>query len=221
MASIVALSFQPAHAQSWSLIDAKYSDKAWAVHETFDKVTTDSMEALDLDWSGVGGTLLSETILKKSYKPGTKGNFLSISGWATRLGIVTIDLSDRPVNYYGFRWGSLDFFNTVSFYSGGKLILSVTGDQVEDRYEGVNIGYFGVLPGKKGPITKVVMESSRSSFETDNHAVRFAPVASSIEFSVQAPALAVPEPATYGMFLAGLGLVGVVTARRRRAKQLT
>lgn len=217
VAATLVLCGPAAHAQNWSLADAKYSDKTWAVHETFDNVATDSMEALDLKWSGVRVSLLDETIPKKAYKPGTKGNYLNITGWVGQTGVATIDLSATPVNYYGFRWGSLDFFNTVSFYSGNTLLLSVTGDQVEKRYDGANNGYFSLLPGKGRVITKVVMESTRNSFETDNHAVRFAPVGGSSLPSVQAPALAVPEPATYGMLLAGIGVVGVAAARRRRA----
>ena len=126
--------------------------------------------------------------------------------------MLTVDLSASAADYYGFRWGSIDFYNTVSFYDGDTLLLSLTGTQVKDASPGLTAGYFNVYAGTGESITRVVLESSRSSLESDNHAVRF--MAQSL--APYAPIASVPEPSTYALLLAGLGLVGFAARRSRR-----
>jgi len=68
------------------------------------------------------------------------------------------------------------------------------GDQSYSRY-------FNLFAGSGEVITRVEFLSNTNAFETDNHAFLAAPV---------------PEPETYAMMLAGLGLMGAIVRRRKR-----
>ncbi len=129
--------------------------------------------------------------------PGSTGNHWSVG--PSTPGVV--NLSGGGASYYGFLWGSPDAYNTVSFYSGATLLGAFTGAAVYPPANGdQSIGrYFNFFADTGAPVTKVVFQSSGYALETDNHSV-----------------VAVPEPETYAMMLAGLGLLGAA-ARRKAA----
>jgi len=105
-------------------------------------------------------------------------------------------------DYFGLYWGSIDGYNTISFYLGATLVESFSGAPVvgllqdggqtswaSSRY--INFNFVNAT------FDKVLLISGSNAFETDNHAFR---------------KTSVPEPAT--LFLMGLGLFGLVAARR-------
>jgi hypothetical protein len=120
---------------------------------------------------------------------------------------VTITFNE-DVNYFGFYASSLDPFNTISFYEGNSLRLTMTGSAiitaaggtVRDAY--VNI--FALAPADN--FNKVVLASSQAAFETDNHSFR----AADGRFDGQ-----VPESSTFGLS-AGAALSLLARFRRRR-----
>lgn len=137
--------------------------------------------------------------------PGSSDNFWSIGSSPVAQqgpGIVTFS---TPVSYFGFLWGSPDSYNHVSFYDGTQLLATFDGSAIKVPPNGdqTYARYFNAFASSGEVITKVVFTSTTNAFETDNHAF----------------ISAVPEPETYAMLLAGLGLLGF--AARRRKQQLT
>jgi hypothetical protein len=114
---------------------------------------------------------------------------------------VTLQLPGLE-RYFGLLWGSIDNYNTLSFYKGATLVGSFTGSDITaspSGDQGVNgTLYVNVDATAGSTFDRVVATSSQYAFEFDN--VAFDPC----------PA---PEPLNLGVF--GTGLLGLVVARRR------
>jgi len=138
--------------------------------------------------------------------PGSVGNFLSVGTSGGQSGPIIVDLAVAPADYYGFLWGSPDRYNSVEFYDDETLLKSLSGADVfanpnpANGFQGAfsNGQYFNAFAGNAEQITRVVFRSTGNAFETDNHAV-----------------MAVPEPGSYALMLAGLGVMGFVAKRRK------
>lgn len=128
---------------------------------------------------------------------GSTGNF-----WGIQPGQIGTITFARGVSYFGLLWGSPDYagWNDLTFYSGNTVIATFNGTVTQLDKNWANTKYFNF--STSGPlITKVTLTANRPAFEVDN--VAFA-----------AP---VPEPETYAMLLAGLGLMGFMARRRKNA----
>jgi len=130
------------------------------------------------------------------------GNFLSAGPTTTEPSIVTFD---SALDYISFLWGSPDLYNGLTIvttsgnfaFTAAGLGFSVTnGDQSFSQY-------VEFVADAGTDITGLIFANSPSidAFEVAN-------------FSVTA---VIPEPETYVLMLAGLGAVGFLSRRRRRA----
>ena len=102
-----------------------------------------------------------------------------------------------PTRYMGLLWGSVDTYNTLTFFNGGTQVGQFTGADVTAAANGNQgaDGTFYVNINLSDSFTSVVATSSAYAFEFDNVAISANP-------------LKVPEPGTVGVFLLGLLLVG-------------
>lgn len=89
---------------------------------------------------------------------------------STGTGSVILQFNSAQ-NYFGMLWGSVDSYNTLSFYNGTSLVGSFTGTQIWANANGdqgqqgtfyVNFNDLG------GAFNKVVASSSQNAFELDN-----------------------------------------------------
>ena len=129
---------------------------------------------------------------------GSTGNYWSIQGGQS--GTVSFA---TPLSYYGFLWGSPDAlgWNSVTFYNGSESLGTFSGTLVAASNAWGNSGYFNVSTTDGSKITSISFTANQNAFETDNHSF----------------ITAVPEPETYVLMLAGLGLLGVMARRKKAA----
>jgi hypothetical protein len=121
---------------------------------------------------------------------------------STGKGQVILDLPGQAL-YFGLLWGSVDNYNTLSFYDGVNLVGSLTGLNVNasaNGNQGVN-GTFYVNITSTIAFDRVIASSSQYAFEFDNVAYK-----------------TVPEPGTLGLFGLALLVGGLSSWRRIRAK---
>ncbi|MGY3448533.1 Npun_F0296 family exosortase-dependent surface protein [Bradyrhizobium sp. USDA 4353] len=96
-----------------------------------------------------------------------KTNYLSIGNHAQET--ITFD---SVKNSFGLYWGSVDSYNSISFYNGTKLVASYTGSDVAPLLANggqaslASNGYVEFLG--LSPFNKVVLASSQNAFEIDN-----------------------------------------------------
>lgn len=132
---------------------------------------------------------------------GTEGDnpYLTVPN-PDRSGTAILTLGETA-NYFGLYWGSIDSYNTISFFLAGVLVDSFTGSDIAPPADGNQLAsatnrfinfFFGDLR-----FDEVQLESDNYAFESDNHAYA-----------------TVSEPGT--LALLGIALTGLVMARRRK-----
>lgn len=164
--------------------------------------------ALLWTWTGSGEVVTGNVSGKYSAPAGVSG-IKDISKYITvpdpdggNTGSIKVTNLGGVYNYFGLWWGSVDTYNTLTFYNGTEQVESFTGLSITDPANGnqtaastnlyVNFLYLPLFDSFK-------MSSTNFAFEADNIAIA-----------------QVPEPAS--MLLFGLGLLGLAGLRRRFKK---
>jgi hypothetical protein len=135
--------------------------------------------------------------------PGDTTDFFSVGTTDGQIPSSTITFGGSGISYFGFYMGSPDTWNSITFHTSAAMRPSpaarwrAAGVAVDgNQGVGFYMNFYSAMP-----ITKVTFSATQNAFESDNHSY----------------IAAVPEPSTYAMLLAGIGLVGVAARRRRQA----
>jgi len=132
--------------------------------------------------------------------------FFSVGATHGQPSTSGVTFGGNGVSYFGYYMGSPDSYNIVTLYHGNTVLGTYNGGDMATAASHMangdqGVGFFVNYNTTGGDtITRVTFSSNTDAFETDNHAYVMAPV---------------PEPETYAMLLAGLGMIGLL--RRRKA----
>ena len=129
-------------------------------------------------------------------------------GPAPNITPATLDLSSfGTINTLSLYWGSIDQYNTITFYGtsgdiasfdgGDSLIQPATGSQTDTSAN--RTVTFSFTGGDQNAVKGVRFSSTEQAFEYDHVSIA-----------------AVPEPASWAMMLSGLGMIGFSMRRRSR-----
>jgi hypothetical protein len=121
---------------------------------------------------------------------------------STGIGSVTLTLPGQEM-YVGLLWGSVDSYNSLSFYNGSTLVGTVTGTDVTSNANGDQgvLGTYYVNINSTESFNTVVASSTQYAFEFDN-----------VAFNPQA----VPEPSSFALAL--IGMTGAFACKQLRPK---
>lgn len=129
----------------------------------------------------------------------------------------TLDLN-KSADYFGFYLTALSAGNNIAFYNGDTQLLSLgyndlmsymtpghQGSAVPGQSSSEYFAFFNFnfTDGDKYDQVRF-WNTGSDGFESDNHTIGIN---------------AVPEPATWALLIAGFGMVGLATRRRRRVAQ--
>lgn len=138
---------------------------------------------------------------------GISSNYLTIPFFSSSGSVSLTTPGDY--NYFGLYWGSLDTYNSISFYNNGSLVGTYNGADIFPLLANGGQGdwasnrYVNFLFTAGDVFDQIILTSTNYAFESDNHAFGN---------------IKVPEPGSLAMFAFALMGLGFATRRRQTSR---
>jgi PEP-CTERM motif len=188
---------------------------------TFDTVSAQAYGSTSAfgSFSEGGASFSGSAVIMNNGGQGSLGLYATPYGDTTNYMAVLGGGSEQisyssPKTSFGLYWGSVDNYNSLSFYNGDTLVATVTGGDVDPpmsanggQTDYASNGYVWItaLP----QFDRVIAASGSNSFEFDN-------VIGGVGVGFPTASTAVPEPSTWAMLLVGFSGLGYAALRRKR-----
>jgi len=182
----------PAHAFSMSASAGVFTSTPGAVtFATFDAPTNNAIATVS------GGFICPAAPAGSVCFGSTNPDGTSYIFTADYVPAITIDFTVLE-DYFGFFWGSMDSFNTVSIFKDSTFLASFAGDGSQSNlFENITASNSGEF------FNRITLTSTQCCFEGDNLAAR-------------AAVAAVAQPSGAALVVGGLTLLGLWTRGRLR-----
>ena len=152
-----------------------------------------------------GGVELGNSSGNWASPPADTTNYFSVGPSTSAIATISLGFDS---NYFGYYGGSPDLYNSIELWHSGLLVGSFSGATLAaaiphpaDGNQSVG-AYVNISASNASEYFDTIkILSTSNAFETDNHAVT-----------------QVPEPESYAMFMAGLGLMGFIARRRKNGQ---
>ena len=206
------LALSTGKANAYAINNFYNTDSSGGYISPYNVATTETFDNSSLAWSWLGNYKVVSGSTSINSAPAANGvkestNYATVPGNSSS-GSATITIAPEGTyyTYFGLWWGSIDSYNTITFFKDGVETQSFTGSDV--------VGYlYGTKTANGDQLSSYTNMYVNFLDLQDFNSIRMTSTSYAFEADNLAAGNPVPIPAAYWLF--GSGLIGLIGIRRR------